>query len=379
MDIKLGILTSTNDSYLKYVTACEEQGVPYEVVDLLASDWVARIRASDCDGFLARPPCDFQERKSIYDERLYFLSHAMGRRIYPSYDELFIYENKRAVSYFLDIHGFPHPETHVFVRKADALDHMDRCELPVVFKANIGASATQVQVVRDRAQGRSIIQRVFGVHPELAMGFIGYHYKGVPVPLVGRIQRHYVIMQRFESIKWEWRIIKIGGSFFGHRRLLKGDFASGALRFAWGAPPEELLWLVKRVCDTGGFDSISMDVFECVDGRFLINELQSIFGSREASQMRIDGKPGRYLLRDGRFVFEEGVFNRHKSYPLRVADFVEKLRAEKAAAAQGQEAASVVGGAQAAATDRAARPKPAPASAPDPAVAKPRGGRRKKG
>ncbi len=128
-------------------------------------------------------------------------------------------------------------------------------------------------------------------------------------------------------------IIKIGGSYFGHRRLLKGDFASGALRFAWGAPPEELLWLVKRVCDTGGFDSISMDVFECQDGRFLINELQSIFGSREASQMRIDGKPGRYLLRDGEFVFEEGVFNRHKSYPLRVADFVEKLRAEKAAAA----------------------------------------------
>lgn len=54
--------------------------------------------------------------------------------------------------------------------------------------------------------------------------------------------------------------------------------------------------------------------------------------------MRIDGRPGRYLLRDGAFVFEEGVFNRHKSYPLRVADFVEKLRAEKAAAKDEQAA-----------------------------------------
>lgn len=333
MDVKLGILTSTNDSYLKYVTACDEAEIPYEIVDILAADWVERIRKSDCDGFLARPPCDFQERKSMYDERLYFLSHMMGRRLYPSYDELFIYENKRAVSYFLDIHNFPHPQTNVFVRKADAITHMETCDLPVVFKSNIGASATQVQVVRDRAQGMSIIQQVFGrIHPELAVGFIGYHFKGIPVPLVGRMQRHYVIMQEFIPIKWEWRIIKIGKSYFGHRRLLKGDFASGAKIFAWGAPPEELLWLVKKVCDTGNFDSISMDVFETLDGHFLINELQSIFGSQEASQMRIDDRPGRYVLVDGRFVFEEGVFNKHKSYPLRVADFVEKLRAEKAEA-----------------------------------------------
>ena len=73
---------------------------------------------------------------------------------------------------------------------------------------------------------------------------------------------------------------------------------------------------------------MALDVFETQDGRFLINELQSIFGSIDDSQMYIDGVPGRFRCVDGRFVFEEGRFNRHGSYTLRVQHFVEMLSGE---------------------------------------------------
>lgn len=136
-----------------------------------------------------------------------------------------------------------------------------------------------------------------------------------------------MIIQEFESILWEWRVIKVGPSFFGFKKLLKGSYASGSLRFGWVPPPRELLELLDRVCERGNFFSMAMDVFETEDGRFLINELQSIFGSTNESQMYIDGVPGRYVREGGDYVFEEGVFNMHKSYPLRVAHFVEILKA----------------------------------------------------
>ena len=73
---------------------------------------------------------------------------------------------------------------------------------------------------------------------------------------------------------------------------------------------------------------MALDVFETVDNQFCINEIQSIFGSYDDSQMYINGRPGRYVYMDGNFIFEEGRFNRHGSYLLRVQHFLEILSKE---------------------------------------------------
>mgnify|MGYP003793132593 CR=1 FL=1 len=251
----------------------------------------------------------------------------MGIPIYPSRKELFLYENKRMYEYWLTAHNFPHPPTFIYYTKKEALNHLKISKLPIVFKTNGGASSSGVRIIRNKYVAKSYIQKVFGyLDSRLSMGKVHWGKKWIfPVPKLGMAQKHYVIMQDFIPIKWEWRIIKIGNSYFGHQKLLKGEFASGSGRVGWIAPPEKLLFMIKDLCEKGSFDSMAMDVFESVDDKYYINEIQSLFGSFKPSQMKINEVSGRYQYINEKFVFEEGEFNRFGSNLLRVEDFIEKI------------------------------------------------------
>ena len=66
---------------------------------------------------------------------------------------------------------------------------------------------------------------------------------------------------------------------------------------------------VKVVCDKRGFYSQGVDIFEPEPGKYLMNELQWVFGAHHPRQMMVDGKPGCYLLTDSIWVFHEGLLN----------------------------------------------------------------------
>jgi hypothetical protein len=329
--IRLGVLTSSHTAFRNYALACEELGVPYRLVEVTGPDWMRRVREADCDGYLAWSPNDYHERHLVYMEKLYFINKVFEKPIYPSFEELYLDANKRATSYFLEAMGLPHPRTWVFTDKEQALEFFQKCDFPVVVKANIGVGAKGVEFVRSRRHAERIVRHAFGwKSPKRARG----HHKiearvlGVPKPRYGKLQRHYLLVQQYEEIKWEWRIIRIGRSSFGHQKLLDGDFASGSDKVGWVAPPEQLLWMVRELSEQSGFLSPCADIFETVDGRFLINELQSLIGQYADFQMRIDDKPGRYVDTEDGFRFEEGVFNRFSSCLLRVEHFVELLTLE---------------------------------------------------
>jgi hypothetical protein len=94
----------------------------------------------------------------------------------------------------------------------------------------------------------------------------------------------------------------------------------------YGMPPEELLYLLKEISDRERFDSLSLDVLVSKDHHFYVTEMQSLFGSFNPYQCMIDGKPGRIVYQNGRFVFEEGEdYFQLNSNVLRVKDFVNKL------------------------------------------------------
>jgi len=93
----------------------------------------------------------------------------------------------------------------------------------------------------------------------------------------------------------------------------------------WVAPPRELLEMVRELCDKGGFRCMDVDIFETKDGKYSINELQAFFGSYLDYQMSIDGHHGRYVYKDGDFIFEEGDFNVLGSTKLKIEDFIEQL------------------------------------------------------
>ena len=74
--MKIGIFTSFQGDHLveNAIKACENLGVEYEVVDILSADWIKNVQNSNCDGFFCPSNCLSQEKKTIQDERYYFVS-----------------------------------------------------------------------------------------------------------------------------------------------------------------------------------------------------------------------------------------------------------------------------------------------------------------
>ena len=328
--MKLGILTGYID-WEMYIKACEELKIDYIIVDILSPEWMQNLKKvqNNIDGFLCRPPCRSQEHKNIYDERLYFIKEYFKIPMYPNFNSLFIYENKRNMAAFLEYFNFPHVETHVFTDKDSARKFIKQAQYPLVQKSNIGAAGAGVTIIRNKHKARRITNRIFGIiNSVFARGLPPIVKKyGIPFRLTGCSQKNYMIIQPFYKIKWEWRILKIGNSYFGHQKLLKGDKASGSGLVGWVSPPEALLYLVKDICEKGKFDVMDVDIFETVDGKFLVNELQAIFGSYLPYQMKIDNKPGMFIYTENNgFTFEEGEFNRYNSKLLFVEDFIYKLK-----------------------------------------------------
>jgi len=327
MNIRLGILKGTAKQYELYEYACQELGVEYVLIDVLAPDWIRQIKESRCDGYLARPPHSVQEYKTVYDEKLFVINKIMNLPVYPSFTECYIYESKRMMSYWLEANGLPCAKTFDVLDRQEAFRVLNEISVPCVIKANIGSGGTRVEIVDSIAHGRRILKRFFGIRTHLTLGYFNWtRWNGIPLPEIGLAQRHSAIIQEYIPAKWEWRILKIGDSYFGHQKLLKGEKASGSHLVGWVEPPKELLFLMKSLCEKGGFRSMNADILESKDGKYYVNELQSLFGSEDNSQMYINGKPGRYIFRDSNFIFEEGYFCQHGCYLLRVKDFIEMLR-----------------------------------------------------
>ena len=336
--MKLGVFKAFDNYHKYYVRACEELGIDYEIIDIISADWLTNIKKSACDGFLCRPPSKFQERKNMFDEKLYFISQVMKLPIYPSYHELYLYENKRMISYWLELNNIPHPKTKVFYQKEEYLQFLEENkEYPIVVKSNIGSTSKGVMIVENKGKARRLANKFFGlINPKLARGYTAITTgKIVPVMSYGSREKHFIIVQKFEKIKWEWRVVKIDDSYFGHKKLLKGYFASGSHLKGWERPPDELLFLLKDISERGAFQSITADIFETVDGGYLVNELITFIGQKTKHLMLIDGVPGRLLLKNGKFEFEAGHFNQHQSYTLRVKHFLKILEQEKSKTGKG--------------------------------------------
>lgn len=328
--MKLGILNEFNGHEMFYVQACQELGVEYEIIDIISTNWIENIKKSNCDGFLVRPSFNKQVWKTMFDEKLYYINKIIGKPIYPSYDECFIYENKKNMSYYMQIKDIPHPKTYTFYSKDEANEYLDKLSYPVVFKTNIGSAGLGVKFIENKKQLKKIINLVFTKFRFYNRGYTKYVKKyGLGYPIMDDKQYNFLTIQEKLDVKHEWRIIRLGESYFGHQKLEgKNNMHSGSGNVGWVKPPEQLLNLVKCICDEGNFRSMDVDIFETKDGKYYVNELQTIFGSYDASQMYIDGKPGRFKFINNRWEFEEGYFNQNYSCNLRVQDFVKILQKE---------------------------------------------------
>ncbi len=340
----------SEQDHLDWVKACQQVShqVRYKVIDITRSGWLENVLLEDFDMLLARPPGAVSFLKQLYDERICILNQVLGKRIYPTYEEILIYENKRMLSYWLEANQVPHPQTWIFYHKDEAIAFSHQCRLPLVAKTAIGASGSGVQILKTRKAVEEYINLAFsgkGIFrrwgPNLRKGDFGKRslnrFKNIPGFLkymknkrrssVTDPQKWFVIFQEYIESEYEWRCVRIGDSFFGHKKVAaRGEMKSGTSEVSWEAPSTRLLNFVKEVTNRRGFLSQAMDIFEPEPGKFLVNEMQCFWGSKNPHQMIINGNPGRFIFKDSQWQFQEGCFNTNNSFDLRLQHAINILK-----------------------------------------------------
>ena len=242
--------------------------------------------------------------------------------------------------------AFPTRNTWVFYHREEALGFAATCRFPVVAKSAIGASGSGVRIFRSKPELKRYINGAFsptGIKrsygPNLRKNnkverFLnvlkdpGAYWKKIQSRRTAADidpQRWFVILQEYIPVEYEWRAVKIGDSYFAHKKLPVKGMCSGTTMVSWDGPGEDLLDFVEATCAKRGFYSQAVDIFEDHSGKFLVNEMQAFFGSQNPHQMIIDGKPGRYIRRDGKWCFEAGEFNTNNSYDLRLDNLLQLL------------------------------------------------------
>ena len=110
------------DDHLYWINACKyySDEISYDIVDLTRNDWLDQINNRAFDVLLTKPSSLNSKFKQLYDERLYILERVLGYKMFPSAEEVFIYENKRFLSFWLAANKIPHPRTWVFYHLREA-------------------------------------------------------------------------------------------------------------------------------------------------------------------------------------------------------------------------------------------------------------------
>jgi len=347
MKLKAIILRNElEDDHVLWIKACEEYRniIDYKVVNLTSSDWFEEIQKEPFNILLAKPGGLTAPYKQLYDERVYILGNVLGYKIFPSLEEILIYENKRFLSFWLKANNIPHPRTDVFYNKKEALEFLDKQIFPLVGKTNIGASGSGVYILKTREEAIHYLALTFsggGTPKRIGPNFRkrgiflrGVQYMNHPLEILKKLklyksigmdpQKGFVIFQEYVPHDFEWRVVRIGDSFFAHRKLKIGEKASGSLIKEYKNPPFPLLDFVRDITDKHNFYSQAIDIFESEKG-YLVNEMQCIFGQSDPYQMLVNEIAGRYLFLNNNWIFENGLFNKNECYNLRIAFIIETL------------------------------------------------------
>jgi len=346
---RLIILKSESETdYHKWLNSCKKyaESIEFSVVDLSTNNWLSNLLHSKADYYLAQPGGLAMPFKQQYDERISILVNSLHHPIYPSLNEILLYENKKFLSYWLEANEIPHPETSVFYFQREAMDFLKSTTFPIVAKANIGASGSGVHIFKNVKEAALYVREAFmgkGAKkrwgPNLAKGGLikrGLRYISYPGDIKRKlaiykqrkndVQKDFVIFQEFIPHEYEWRCVRIGDSFFAHKKLVHNHKASGSLLKGYENPPFKLMDFVKEVTDRNDLTSVAIDLFETRDKGYLVNEIQCFFGQSDPYQMLVNGKPGRYINANDQWIFQEGDFNINESYDLRIQHVLELIK-----------------------------------------------------
>lgn len=143
----------------RWIAYCEDNGIPYKVVDAYESNIIEQV--ADCDAIM------WHHRHHIYWERIFakellFSLQISGKKIFPDFNTCWHYDDKVGQKYLLESIEAPMVNSHVFYEKHRAIDWIDKySKFPLVFKLRGGAASINVKLVKNKTEAIRSINTAF--------------------------------------------------------------------------------------------------------------------------------------------------------------------------------------------------------------------------
>jgi glutathione synthase/RimK-type ligase-like ATP-grasp enzyme len=180
---------SFSDRWVQY---CDQQGIPYKLVNCYDDDVLQQMK--NCDALLWHYHHGKTEDNLLAKSLLFSLEQS-GKKVFPNFNTAWHFDDKLGQKYLLESLDAPRVRTFAFYDKKTALEWAQHTSFPKVFKLRSGAGAANVMLIHSFLEAKTVISKCFG------NGFSSYN--------------------TWHSLKDRWRNYKKNGNF---TEVLKGVY-----------------------------------------------------------------------------------------------------------------------------------------------------------
>ena len=289
-------LVSPRASWLRYERFCINNGIRYGFYDIYRSDWIEQ--AAQYDIIVWQTDSNPAEQH-IAESKIYVLEHVLKKECFPSFHEVWQYEDKCRENYLYSALDIPSIPTVVTNSLDEALHCIDTADYPFIYKDYIGTGSREVVKIDSRSRARKLVYRIFMKGKK---GLWGHFFV-----------KNIFYMQKFMAdATFDLRVMMSGDKAFGYYRYpKKGDFkASGAGNYEKKEIPEDVLRLAYDIKRKLGVRQVGVDfLYSPAEGKYYVIET-SVFNRIDTpEQLVVNGVAGYYDMSDlDNITFRPGKF-----------------------------------------------------------------------
>lgn len=282
--------------YPKFERFLGNNSIPFKFLNIHDDQWIEN--AKQFDVILWHPessPWALEEAR----EKIYVLEKYLNKSVYPTFDEVFFYENKILQYDIFHKLNFPVIPTFISHNYDETKVWISQAEYPFVSKIKTGSGSFGTELIKYKLEARLYVEKVFRTG------------KSTYWPSVK--QKNYVFFQKYvRNHGFDLRIIIVDeNNIFGYHRLVpEGDFrASGMNIIAHRELPLDAVKIALKIKKKLGFTNLAIDFLQSKDdGKFYIIE-SAIFNTiNKPYNLTINEIHGkyRYCSETDNLIFEKG-------------------------------------------------------------------------
>lgn len=206
----IAIHNSKNSFSERWISYCNENSIPYKIVNCYASDIVMQL--NNCDALMWHHN-HMNPKDIVFAKSLMFSLQQAGKVVFPDFNTGWHFDDKLGQKYLFEALDIPAANSYAFYNKEEALQWAGNTTFPKVMKLRGGSGSRNVFLVKNKYEAKRMINIAFG------KGFRQY--------------------DALASIKERWRKYKLGRIKFskvliGYLRILQAPLYARVLGNAVG-------------------------------------------------------------------------------------------------------------------------------------------------